>query len=299
MAGTGWRTSLVRLVLGAGLLCAAWLLLGAGKARADEAPRGASTPSFTAVQGVTHLDAGLSKRVPASAPAAARAHAVTQAVQARPVGHPERPVVKAGVATLAQRPVVTSGVVTVAARVARPVVHAAVGTVSVLDPVVDRLSQLPVVRRLPVTAVAEKVVGEGLRELPVVSSPVAPATSPDVTTQSSSVARTPAGGATLRQPRVVPGPRGTALAPTGSVPAASPAASVASRSSGGGAPEQPGGQGGAPLPIPTSAGNCSSTTDLSLPAATPVLPLPAHERGFEQPSGSSSASAKGPGNRPD
>lgn len=36
MAGTGWRTSLVRLALCAGFLCAAWMLLGAGQARADE-----------------------------------------------------------------------------------------------------------------------------------------------------------------------------------------------------------------------------------------------------------------------
>lgn len=291
MAGTGWRTSLVRLVFGAGLLCAAWLLLGAGEARADDAPRGASAPSTSAVVGVTHVDADRS----ASAAANRRAHAVMQAVRARPVSHSarpvvkaglatlvERPVVKTGLATLAERPILRTGLATVAARVVRPVVHAGDATVATLVPVVDSLSHQSVVRTLPITAVAETLAGEGLREPAVTAAPAvpgAPAAPPRVTTQSPPAASRAAVATTLTR--------------------RAPAAPVAATSPAGDAPAQPGGQDGVPPPMPASAGNCSATTDMALPTSPHVLPQPAYERGFGQPISFTNAPAKGPDNRPD
>lgn len=304
MAGTGWRTSLVRLVLGAGLLCAAWLLLGAGEARADDAPRGASTPSVSAAVGVTPVNVFRS----APAPAMRRAQAAVRAVIARPVGHDARPVVRSGLATLAQRPVLGTGLATavqrpvlrtalatVATRVVRPVVHTGEATVAALVPVVDPLSHLPVVRRLPVAAAAETLAGQRLREPTVTPAPAAPSAPRGVATQSppaadrAAVATTPTGASVVHR-------ASTAVL---SLTRIAPAALVASTSPGGDAPAQPGGQGGLPMPVPTSAGSCSATTDMALPTSVPVLPQPAYQRGFGQPSSSTGAPAKGPGNRPD
>lgn len=60
MAGTAWRPSLVRLALCAGFLCAAWMLLGAGQARADE------------LSGPHHAERSSVAKAPSSAPAGHR-----------------------------------------------------------------------------------------------------------------------------------------------------------------------------------------------------------------------------------
>jgi hypothetical protein len=267
----------MRLVLGAGLLCAAWLLLGAGEARADDAPRGASTPSVSAVVGVAHVDAARSK----SAPATGRAHAGVRAVIARPVGYAARPVLRTGLATVA--------------RVVRPAVHVGEATVGALVPVVDPLSHLPVVRRLPIAAAAETLAGQGLRERPMVAAPTSLATQRGVTTQSPPAAHRSAAATMPTALGVVQRAPTSVLALTGSVPATR----AASTSSGGDVPAHPDGQGGMPLPVPTSAGNCSATTDMALPASTPVLPEPAYGLGRGQTSSSTGAPAMGPDNRPD
>lgn len=294
MAGTGWRTSLVRLVFGAGLLCAAWLLLGAGEARADDAPRGASTPSIGVVLEMAHVDACRSAPASANRRSRAAVHADLARPLARPVGHRARPIVSAALATVQQRPVLGTDVTTVATRVVRPVARPGEATVGALAPVVSPLSHLPVVRRLPIAPVAETLAGEGLREPALTAKPDAPrrlATQSPPAESRAPVVTTP----------TEPGVVHRAPEPAFALLRAVPAAPVVSTPPGGDAPTQPGDQGGVPVPVPmtANAGNCSVTTDMALPSLTPVLPQPAYERGFGQLSRSTGAPAEGPDNRPD
>lgn len=249
-------------------------------------------PGIHAVVGVASVDVGRSALAPASRRARA---AAAKAVRPRPLGHPARLVVRTGLTTIEQRPVLRTGVATVAARVVRPVAHAGEATRTALVPVAGSLSHLPYVRRLPITSVAETLAGEGLRESAVTAVTAVPAAPRRVTAQpppatsSASVAtRSTELGVVRRAPT-------NAFALT----RLDPAARAASASSGGDAPAQPGSPDGVPLPAPPSAGNCSATTDMALPASTPVLPHTAYERGLGRPCSSTSAPAKGPDNRPD
>lgn len=98
MAGTAWRPSLVRLVLCAGFLCAAWMVLGAGQARAAEVTGSHDSHGSHAARSLT-VATGLSRTAAGSvarkahgsvAPAATKALQIVQGTQ---LGTQARPVV--------------------------------------------------------------------------------------------------------------------------------------------------------------------------------------------------------------
>ncbi|NYG08702.1 hypothetical protein BJ986_003189 [Phycicoccus badiiscoriae] len=149
---------MLRIALCAGFLCAAWILLGAGQAKADESPRPAH-PGVTVRLGEAAPLVRAAERRPAAAVSAGVRHIV------RPV----RPA-KAAVREASEGALPTVRTVFRSAAVARPVrlVSRAVGEVARVPaaiaptlPTVPRLGPLPSVRALDLAPRLQPSAGPG------------------------------------------------------------------------------------------------------------------------------------------
>lgn len=282
LAGTGWRTGLVRLMFGAGFLCAVWMLLGAAEARADDGPsRAPSAHSMAAVRtsAVRLVD---SKALSTTARTAGREHTgLSKAAVPR---------VRTTLAAHRRRAVV--------ARIARPAMETGPATAASLGQVVSIVSHTRVGQIRPVTSVAGVLTGPALKDIAAAVGATADVTSPEVAAQVPRHGTAQAAVAALTPPRglrrgLTAGPMATSsVAPHRVAPA--PWGNDAPVGPGG-----PGGSGMTPVPSPDSAGNCSTTMDFALPAHSPVLPRAACLPVFKPSSRLTSTTAKEPGDRPD
>lgn len=298
MAGTGWRSSLVRLALCAGFLCAAWVLLGAGEARADDGPVVAATPGAgdladRAPDGVGHRSLSLA--------GSAKPHAL-KAIPGRPSPRRVDPQRNAAVA-VARMPLrsqvphralasVVRSVQTVAAPAGSPVA-AVVGRVR-HHQVAALLSDLPVTSRVPV-----------LRDVPL--KPLLGGLGVDQTEEPDAAASDAVPVAELaprglpRIPTTIVASFAAVTTSVGAAPASgqrpAQAPSNAPSPRGGDAPVLPWGQG--LVPPPEASGSGSVATDVALPCPARVLPGATYPPSGAAGSTATSASAKGPGHRPD
>jgi hypothetical protein len=301
MAGTGWRSSLVRLALCAGFLCAAWVLLGAGEARADGGPIVTATPSVGDL--ADRASDGVGRRA-LSLVGSVKPHALT-AIPGRPSPHrraiqrkaQER---RAAVARMPLRSQVPhrplASVVRSVQTVVAPTGFPVAGVVGQLrhQPVAALLSDLPVISRVPVLKdVALRPLLGGLAVDPTdepdaAAADIVPLAQLDRLLQPSA----PTIGAgrfgavtTLVEAALASRQRPGRAAPNAPAPR------------GGDAPVLPWGQG--LVPPPEASGSGSVATDMALPCPAHLLPGTANPPCSAAAFTATSASSKGPGHRPD